>query len=160
MRDHTGKSQQFFESPLYGVQSGPPEEVYNHPLTDWVASFLGDTNLIPCSIVERNGDEAVVDLGGLGLARVRDRGADGENYAVSIRPEHLKFSTQAAGNGCAATLVSSTNLGATARHRLRAGGHELQLRELSSDRAAGFLPDEELWVGWDADKAQLLVLES
>ncbi|MEY9774721.1 ABC transporter ATP-binding protein [Arthrobacter sp. MW3 TE3886] len=143
------------------VQSGPPEEVYNHPLTDWVASFLGDTNLIPCTIVERNGEEAVVDLGGLGLAKVRDRGASGENYAVSIRPEHLKFRTRAsAGNGCAATLVSSTNLGATVRHRLTAGGHELQLRELSSDRGAGIRPDEELWVGWDADKAQLLVLES
>jgi putative spermidine/putrescine transport system ATP-binding protein len=143
------------------IQSGPPEEVYNHPLTDWVASFLGDTNLIPCSIVERNGDHAVVDLGGLGLARVRDRGADGGNYAVSVRPEHLKFSTQAAaGNGCAATLVSSTNLGATVRHRLKAGGHELQLRELSSDRGAGLQPDAELWVGWDEDNAQLLVLES
>ena len=143
------------------VQSGPPEEVYNHPVTDWVASFLGDTNLIPCTIVERNGEEAVVDLGGLGLARVRDRGADGESYAVSIRPEHLKFGTRAtAGNGCAAALVSSTNLGATVRHRLTAGGHELQLRELSSDGGTRILPDEELWVGWDADKAQLLVLES
>ncbi len=143
------------------VQSGPPEDVYNHPLTDWVASFLGDTNLIPCTIIERNGQEAVVDLGGLGLATVRDRGASGDKYAVSIRPEHLKFSTRdAAGNGCAATLVSSTNLGATMRHRLTAGGHELQLRALSSDQAAIAADDGELWVSWDADKAQLLVLES
>ncbi|MHA7221992.1 ABC transporter ATP-binding protein [Arthrobacter sp. RHLT1-20] len=142
------------------VQSGPPEEVYNHPLTDWVANFLGDTNLIPCTIVERDGAEAVVDLGGLGLAKVRDRGASGEKYAVSIRPEHLKFSPRAAApNGCAATLVSSTNLGATVRHRFTAGGHELQLRELSSENGAAMLPDEELWVGWDPDKAQLLVLE-
>jgi putative spermidine/putrescine transport system ATP-binding protein len=143
------------------VQSGPPEDVYNHPLTDWVASFLGDTNLIPCTIVERDGEQAVVEMEGLGLARVRDRGAAGESYAVSIRPEHLKFSTEpAAGNGYAATLVSSTNLGATVRHRLRAGRHDLQLRELSSDNGAGRLPDEEVWVCWDADKAQLLVLES
>jgi len=103
----------------------------------------------------------VVDLGGLGMAKVRDRGASGENYAVSVRPEHLKFRTRAtAGNGCAASLVSSTNLGATVRHRLTAGGHDLQLRELSSDSVARIRPDEELWVGWDADKAQLLVLES
>ena len=143
------------------VQSGAPEDVYNHPLTDWVASFLGDTNLIPCTVVERTGEEAVVDLGGLGRARVRDRGAKGENYAVSIRPEHLKFSSAAvAGNGCAAKLVTSTNLGATVRHRLTAGGHDLQLRELSSDSAARYAPEDEVWVRWDADKAQLLVLES
>ncbi len=31
----------------------------------WVASFLGDTNLIPCTVLERRGSEAAVDLGGL-----------------------------------------------------------------------------------------------
>jgi putative spermidine/putrescine transport system ATP-binding protein len=143
------------------VQSGPPEEVYNQPLTDWVASFLGDTNLIPCTVLERNGIEALVDLGGLGTARVADRGVQGENYAVSIRPEHLKFrSAGECGNGGAATLVSSTNLGATIRHRLMAGGQELQLRELSPDSAGGPAPGDQVFVGWDSGRAQLLVLES
>ncbi|MET7718388.1 ABC transporter ATP-binding protein, partial [Streptomyces sp. NPDC005407] len=40
------------------VQQGAPEDVYAHPATDWVANFLGDTNLLPCSIVERSGDTA------------------------------------------------------------------------------------------------------
>jgi putative spermidine/putrescine transport system ATP-binding protein len=143
------------------VQSGPPEEVYNQPLTDWVASFLGDTNLIPCTVLERDGLEALVDLGGLGTARVADRGASGENYAVSIRPEHLKFRPAGAGgNGTEATLVSSTNLGATVRHRLTAGGHDLQLRELSADSACRPEPGGQVFVGWDPGRAQLLVLES
>ncbi|MDQ1056109.1 hypothetical protein QFZ23_000010 [Arthrobacter globiformis] len=56
-------------------------------------------------MLERNGIEALVDLGGLGTARVVDRGVQGENYAVSIRPEHLKFrSAGEGGNGGAATL--------------------------------------------------------
>jgi putative spermidine/putrescine transport system ATP-binding protein len=143
------------------VQSGPPEEVYNQPLTDWVASFLGDTNLIPCTVLERNGAVALVDLGGLGTARVADRGVEGEKYAVSIRPEHLKFRAAGeAGNGGAATLVSSTNLGATVRHRLTAGGQELQLRELSPDSAGRPAPGGQVFVGWDSGRAQLLVLES
>ena len=143
------------------VQSGPPEEVYNQPLTDWVASFLGDTNLIPCTVLERNGSEALVDLGGLGTARVADRGVEGEKYAVSIRPEHLKFRAAGeSGNGGAATLVSSTNLGATVRHRLTAGGQELQLRELSPDSAGRPAPGGQVFVGWDSGRAQLLVLES
>ena len=143
------------------VQSGPPEEVYNQPLTDWVASFLGDTNLIPCTVLERNGAEALVDLGGLGTARVADRGVEGEKYAVSIRPEHLKFRAAGeAGNGGAATLVSSTNLGATVRHRLTAGDQELQLRELSPDSAGRPAPGGQVFVGWDSGRAQLLVLES
>ena len=144
------------------VQSGAPEEVYNEPLTDWVASFLGDTNLIPCTVLERNGPEALVDLGCLGTARVPDRGVTGAKYAVSIRPEHLKFRAAGTegGNGGAARLVSSTNLGATVRHRLTAGGQDLQLRELSSDAAAWPLPGSEVFVGWAPGRAQLLVLDS
>lgn len=143
------------------MQSGPPEEVYNYPLTDWVASFLGDTNLIPATVLERDGNLAVVDLGSLGVGRVRDRGAQGEKYAVSIRPEHLKFRTApVAENGGTGELTSSTNLGATIRHRLSVGGHDLQLRELSSDaEAPGRRAAGPVHVGWDADKAQLLVLE-
>ncbi|PYI64956.1 polyamine ABC transporter ATP-binding protein [Arthrobacter livingstonensis] len=143
------------------VQSGPPEEVYNHPVTDWVASFLGDTNLIPATVISRDGEEAVVDLAGLGTGRVRDRGAQGERYAVSIRPEHLKFRAGPDGeNGGAGELTSSTNLGATIRHRITVGGHSLQLRELSSDAgASGHAVGSAVHVGWDADKAQLLVLE-
>ncbi|NVM96278.1 ABC transporter ATP-binding protein [Arthrobacter wenxiniae] len=143
------------------VQSGPPEEVYNHPVTDWVASFLGDTNLIPATVISREGGEAVVDLGGLGAGRVRDRGARGDKYAVSIRPEHLTFRVAPGReNSGTGELVSSTNLGATIRHRIMAGGRELQLRELSSNGgAAGQPAGATVHVGWDADKAQLLVLE-
>jgi len=79
---------------------------------------------------------------------------------VSIRPEHLKFSSEASPDNCGrATLVSSTNLGATVRHRLTAGGHELQVRELSSDASVRPASGGELFVAWEPDKAQLLVLE-
>ncbi|MBT2536097.1 hypothetical protein [Arthrobacter sp. ISL-69] len=46
------------------------------------------------------------------------------------------------------------------RHTFLWRGHDLQLRELSSDSAASFAPEDEVWVRWDADKTQLLVLES
>ncbi|MET7934098.1 ABC transporter ATP-binding protein [Streptomyces sp. NPDC005322] len=143
------------------VQQGAPEDVYAHPATDWVANFLGDTNLLPCTIVERTGDTAVVDLGRLGTHRVRDRGAQGDRYGVSIRPEHLTFlPAERAEKGARGQVVSSTNLGATIRHRLRVGEQELLMRELSpSSRTAAQL-DAEVCVGWDQDNAQLLTLDS
>ena len=143
------------------VQQGAPEDVYAHPATDWVANFLGDTNLLPCTIVERSGDTAVVDLGRLGTCRVRDRGATGDRYAVSIRPEHLAFiPAERSENSAMGNVVSSTNLGATIRHRLRVGEQELLLREMSpSSRTAAEL-EAEVCIGWDQDHAQLLVLDS
>jgi putative spermidine/putrescine transport system ATP-binding protein len=143
------------------VQQGAPEDVYAHPVTDWVANFLGDTNLLPCTVLERVDDVAVVDLGELGVGRVRDRGAVGERYAVSIRPEHLAFiPAERAENSASGRVVSSTNLGATIRHRLRAGGQDLMIRELSAGRRAPRDLDADVCIGWDRDEAQLLVLDS
>jgi putative spermidine/putrescine transport system ATP-binding protein len=51
-------------------------------------------------------------------------------------------------------------LGATVRHRLMAGGQELQVRELSRDALARPASGAELFVTWEPDQAQLLVLES
>jgi putative spermidine/putrescine transport system ATP-binding protein len=143
------------------VQEGAPEDVYAHPLTDWVANFLGDTNLLPCTVLERTGGVAVVDLGELGIGRVRDRGVKGDQYAVSVRPEHLEFiphdRTENSGTG---RVVSSTNLGATVRHRLRVGGYDLTMRELCAGSRIAREPDGDVRIGWGQDEAQLLVLDA
>ncbi|MEX0778853.1 MAG: ABC transporter ATP-binding protein [Balneolales bacterium] len=62
-------------------QVGTPEEVYYRPRTQFVAKFLGTTNLIPA---EAQGTEAHTDIGLLHL----DRPARGK-VLISIRPEHL-----------------------------------------------------------------------
>lgn len=143
------------------VQEGAPEDVYAHPLTDWVANFLGDTNLLPCTVLERRGGVAVVDLGAWGVGRVLDRGAEGDAYAVSIRPEHLRFvDADRSENRATGRLLSSTGLGATVRHRLNVGGKDVVLRELSTGTRGGCPTDSEVSVGWSQDEAQLLVLES
>ncbi|KPI20887.1 Polyamine-transporting ATPase [Actinobacteria bacterium OK006] len=142
------------------VQEGAPEDVYAYPRTDWVANFLGDTNLLPCTVLERKDGEAVVDLGTWGVGRVRDRGAKGDAYAVSIRPEHLRFVGADRTENCASgRVLSSTSLGTTIRHRLHVGGQDVVMRELGTgSRATGDL-DTEVRVGWSPEEAQLLVLE-
>jgi ABC-type Fe3+/spermidine/putrescine transport system ATPase subunit len=46
------------------VQAGTAEEVYENPATPFVASFLGEANLLPCSVEEKEG-RAQVRLEGL-----------------------------------------------------------------------------------------------
>lgn len=62
-------------------QVGTPEQVYNHPQTEFVARFLGRTNLIDG---RASGCMAETPLGRLRL----DRTAWG-SVRVSLRPEHL-----------------------------------------------------------------------
>lgn len=45
------------------VQLGAPEEVYRHPVSRFVAEFLGQENIVPCSVMGRENGEAKVVLG-------------------------------------------------------------------------------------------------
>jgi spermidine/putrescine transport system ATP-binding protein len=66
-------------------QIGPPEEIYNEPATEFVASFIGDTNLFDGEVVEHGG-EHIVEVGGPDGFTVPADGKRG-TVTVSIRPE-------------------------------------------------------------------------
>ncbi|OYR57755.1 Fe3+/spermidine/putrescine ABC transporter ATP-binding protein [Halorubrum sp. E3] len=66
-------------------QIGPPEEIYREPASEFVADFIGDTNLIDARTVERNGT-TVAEVGGEGGFTVPAPDRTGE-VTVSIRPE-------------------------------------------------------------------------
>ena len=71
------------------VQSGTPEEVYNHPRSDFVAQFLGRTNLIEG---EASGRVAETPLGKVSI----DTFSSG-HVTLSLRPEHLAMQCAPAG---------------------------------------------------------------
>jgi spermidine/putrescine transport system ATP-binding protein len=74
-------------------QIGRPEEVYDRPATEFVASFLGASNLLSGTIEGGDGKLAVVQLDGGGSLRVpRDR-VDGIGPAVKagVRPEKIRL---------------------------------------------------------------------
>jgi spermidine/putrescine transport system ATP-binding protein len=70
-------------------QIGPPEEIYHEPATEFVADFIGDTNLFEGTVVDRDG-ESVVEVGGPDGFTVPADGHRGD-VTVSIRPEDFDF---------------------------------------------------------------------
>src|SRR3989454_6752713 len=68
-------------------QVGRPVEVYARPRTDFVADFIGISNLLRCSIVSARA--GVVDWEGERLRIALDGGADGDRVVLSLRPEKL-----------------------------------------------------------------------
>jgi ABC-type Fe3+/spermidine/putrescine transport system ATPase subunit len=72
-------------------QIGTPDEIYNAPATAFVASFIGDMNFLPGTLLERNGAAAVVDVEGARLLCSRVIGSPGRGSQVSVcvRPENV-----------------------------------------------------------------------
>ncbi|MFP5347004.1 MAG: ABC transporter ATP-binding protein [Actinomycetes bacterium] len=75
-------------------QMGSPESLYELPRTSFVASFLGQSNLVPGRVVDRMGDALFVDVPGGRLAVPADRAAASTgNVVVGIRPEKVHLVT-------------------------------------------------------------------
>jgi len=78
-------------------QLGSPEDVYERPATEFVASFLGASNLLAGRVRAREGDIVVVELEGGGQVRVdRARVPEGAGAVkVGVRPEKIRIDTGA-----------------------------------------------------------------
>jgi spermidine/putrescine transport system ATP-binding protein len=74
-------------------QVGRPDEVYDNPATEFVATFLGASNLIPGEVVERTAETASVRLPDGALIRVTTQrlGDCGPHVQVGVRPEKIEM---------------------------------------------------------------------
>jgi spermidine/putrescine transport system ATP-binding protein len=73
-------------------QVGVPEEVYEHPATEFVAGFLGASNLLEGEVARRNGQEAVIRVPGGTVVVPADRiGEEEGEFKLGVRPEKIRL---------------------------------------------------------------------
>jgi iron(III) transport system ATP-binding protein len=109
------------------VQVGPPAELYRRPATRWLASFVGDANLVPATAEGRRADSP------LGPIELRD--ATQGAVDVLIRPEELSIEPWTATDASTAGLEAQVELvefvGHDTTYLVRAGELSLQVRRSS-----------------------------
>jgi len=79
-------------------QVGTPQELYYHPATPFVASFVGENNRVAGTVARVDGDIAEVDTATGLRVRARREGAvaAGESAAAFVRPESIVLARTAA----------------------------------------------------------------
>lgn len=92
-------------------QTGTPEQIYNQPADTFVASFIGETNLLPATVEEVNSEGIRVRSLERGF-RVEQRPAEidfplqpGGKVWISIRPEGVELATDPGENTLSAELT-------------------------------------------------------
>ena len=116
-------------------QVGTPEQIYRNPRTSYVASFIGETNLLAGKVNEVVGGgvvSVVTDAGEL-RGRITDDEwvpVAGEQAHASIRPEAVSISV---GKGeLQGTVTETMYLGDTIQYRVRlVEGKEMQVSEVN-----------------------------
>jgi spermidine/putrescine transport system ATP-binding protein len=139
-------------------QVGPPEDVYENPQTEFVASFLGASNLLDGELKEqRNGTSTVLLTGGdpVSLPSERAPFGSGETVKVGVRPEKISIEpdddrTSAPGlNTVRGLLRMSTYIGVSHQYKVEGpGGATLTVwvQNLGAERAPS--PGERVRLSW------------
>ena len=116
-------------------QVGTPKELYDRPANRFVASFLGETNLLNGTVTEVRDDTIRVgtEIGELVSGAFPSGAAVGQSVICSVRPEAIRFGAAPSGrdNAFGGRLTDTVYLGEMARYRLIIDGHALTVFELN-----------------------------
>lgn len=143
------------------VQIDAPEQIYNHPVNAFVATFLGETNLLPCDMLSADGETVHLRMAGDVHCMTRpgraDLGAE-RQVTLSLRPEAVRLlgPHEAADNVVPAEVVERVFLGKQIRYRLRALGQTIVAIGNSGGAGSGAAPGETVRIGWSQDASQIL----
>lgn len=121
------------------AQLGTPDELYFEPCNEFVADFVGESNLFPGVV----GDDGSVVLDGSWVLKVRDTRnmPPGTRVKVLIRPEKIGVVSDddagtAQDNRCVGTLVQISFVGGMTRFEVRLADGRTVLAKGISDRGA------------------------
>ena len=92
------------------AQEGTPRQLYEEPVNLFVSDFIGDANLVKSTIIEIDGSDAKVDIGGIQL-QLPHRGLISGDAMAAIRPQSICLHESGTENGISGTILKSSYLG-------------------------------------------------
>jgi spermidine/putrescine transport system ATP-binding protein len=142
------------------LQVGTPEEIYERPVTRFVADFIGQTNFLHgTTLGEEPGNRAWIDVAGARMLAADPAGLANKGAIVlALRPERISLGAEATGqeNRFEAVVEGVVYFGTARHYHLRlANGVELVVRQENRD-AAPLRKGDATSVSWPADAATVV----
>jgi len=125
------------------VQEGSAETLYHRPASEFVAQFIGRTNLLRGRVTAAgDGVEVEVEVEGhrFSVAAQGPRPSLGASVTLVLRPESIVMST--GGAGLRGTIVSRTFLGEKVEYHVRVGGETLHVTVYGAGASRLLAPGE------------------
>ncbi|MBV8913216.1 MAG: ABC transporter ATP-binding protein, partial [Acetobacteraceae bacterium] len=140
-------------------QVGTPAELYERPVSRYVAGFMGNDNVLAGRVIEP-GPPARLELEGIGPAEAASSGPAGPVW-VAMRPERLRIAAdgEPGVNRACGTVAESTYFGDSADYTVRLPtGATLQVAQpLAQGFGVGLMPPgTAVTVSWAPDACVLL----
>ena len=143
------------------LQLDKPEALYERPVNRYVASFIGEANLITAVVARAEGLKVLLKVGDGEVSALGSAGlATGATVSVSVRPQRVQLLQQGSGPG--GVLLELTYLGdmVSALVRLNETDQHVNVLRLNVDGSHSFgelRPGDSVRLAWDTEAAQVLV---
>jgi spermidine/putrescine transport system ATP-binding protein len=137
-------------------QIGAPEDTYEMPKTEFVAGFLGASNLLDGTVEDRTGEMAKISVvGGTSvLVKKENVSADGNTVKVGVRPEKISLLAASdtvpdGSNTIMGTLRTATYIGVSYQYTIDGPqGHVLSVWEQNLGAKKVPSPGESVRLVW------------
>jgi len=128
------------------LQVGTPHDIYERPVSRFVADFIGETNFLEATV-----EDGGVRLGSGDVLAVPPSGRTG-TVTLAIRPEQIKIGQ----DGLSARVVATTYLGTDTHYTLALSDHSTLVARVQSNSGADLKPGDAVHVTIDAQSVQVL----
>ena len=138
------------------AQEGTAESLYRAPTSEFVAQFIGRTNLLAARVLGVEGDVTALEVGGtrLRLAGQSPHAETGRSVRLVVRPEAIGLETSGSTPGLPGTVVSRTFLGEKVEYHVRVGEALVQVTSYNPRRV--FAPDDAVTLTLPTDGIPIL----
>jgi len=139
-------------------QIGTPRELYERPASEFVASFIGESNFLTGRLERRDGHAYLVTEDGwrVVIPDVEDLPA-GEQVTVALRPERIVLGERRGENQAEATIEEIIYVGEATKFRVRLFGDRLlTVKQPSRLETMRWQRGERVLLSWRAEDAVLL----
>ena len=137
----------------YVAQMGTPQEIYYHPVNEFVADFIGEANFLRGKMLRHENGEGVVEIAGTEVRVVDATVSDGADTTIVLRPESTILSEE----GFFPVKVEvSCFMGAYQLYHVRLGDTKLIIHEYNPKNKRIFGQGETAYLSFASENAHCI----
>ena len=139
-------------------QVGAPEDIYERPATRFAAEFIGQTNLIDCTVDSASESGLVLNIGGVKLpARALEGAKAGDKVALCLRNERVICALEPSGPCALAGVIKSRHYaGGTVRCVVATDAGFDVVTVSRSGRGEELRAGQRAYAVWDPEEAAVV----
>ena len=140
-------------------QIGGAQEIYERPRTEFVAGFIGVSNIIEGTVEQVTGQLSIVNLGSARIGAHADGVKPGQRVRLLVRPEKISILPEASPGSPSGRIESAVYLGESTQWRVAIeNGQTLTVLEQNREpfQAAQTRIGQTVGVSWEPESAVIL----